>query len=794
MSGNHGLLALVKASKRSTALHRPVNEGVSNADAWPTKEHETLKAALKKDKFYTDLMLIMQMSQVNIKQDLKKIDDLDRPDFTRQYENALSYRLEGTTANKGSLYNFEHRLIKIKALVVQHVRDCMLELHLVTSRQKTLFTSSQGSSGAVSQDALLREDMQLHTLLNDILAKNMLKPGTDEDSQIIDIILKENNLKATDLLETDKVSVAKEAKLYKKSLMNMREMFTHYLLYAFGTFCKSETVDQLKVQQQQHFLSPAYKAAAPNKKPLYTAQVAIDYLTKECYTSNERTITALKRKLERTVRYTGETLFSFLNRFSPLINELESATGKVFDQAELVQLWQFNFVKHMNKNEKQTIKIDHADFLTNTEWSAIKHFGEGKFDFSVMNKLLTRIGSTLGKWKAGPEVREWNDQRKIDFQWDHEIDYNPPIRSGDKRTRDPDDRNHDQDQSGRGRSRDVTRQKRDKKSGRDRRRDKGDKPRDRASTHRDSDKDKRKKGRSLLSKVKSRIPFSLQCKEVGCIKKGVQGTHEWAKCTLKGKPYTPQSSSFDKNKFKGNNKSSFNKNKGLNRDHGNGPSSSSSKFKKKGSGKGPPRDRKCWNCGDPGHLSPDCPRQAKINHLLQESEEFTCLLAEQFDTEELWDCSQRMINTYGKRICWSCCKPSCEGDCTVDSDPTSAFMPTAHEIMNDNPDIGRTIQSAIHKVDDTDPSAHYMAPLNHQMFYQSQEGQDDEGSSPDDQPMELNFNRNLRSKRSRSRSKSRSRSRSSENEDPKEDPGTSDSESEVTGTADYHSQDEDLGL
>ncbi len=105
----------------------------------------------------------------------------------------------------------------------------------------------------------------------------------------------------------------------------MRELFTYYILYAFGTLCQTETVDQLKVLQQQHFLSVAYKHAQPDNKPVFTAQIAIDYLKKECYTTNERTITALKRQLERVVRYNGETLFAFLNRFPPLINELEAA-------------------------------------------------------------------------------------------------------------------------------------------------------------------------------------------------------------------------------------------------------------------------------------------------------------------------------------------------------------------------------------------------------------------------------------------------------------------------------------
>ena len=51
------LSALLNASQRSDTLDRPVQASVSNADAWPHKEHETLQGALLEDDFFTDLML-----------------------------------------------------------------------------------------------------------------------------------------------------------------------------------------------------------------------------------------------------------------------------------------------------------------------------------------------------------------------------------------------------------------------------------------------------------------------------------------------------------------------------------------------------------------------------------------------------------------------------------------------------------------------------------------------------------------------------------------------------------------
>jgi hypothetical protein len=122
-------------------------------------------------------------------------------------------------------------------------------------------------------------------------------------------------------------------------------------------------------------------------------------------------------------------------------------------------------------------------------------------------------------------------------------------------------------------------------------------------------------------------------------------------------------------------------------------------------------------------------------------------------------------------------------------------MPEAHHIMSENPDLGSSIQNAIHQVDKTNKTEHYMAPLNHEMFYQSQEGQEDD-LSDDDQPMELNFQKSTKNSRSRSRSESRSRSRS-RSESPKKDDASensqaSDTESEGKGDDPYPSDQEDL--
>ena len=787
MSNRSGIQALLRASKRSTALHTSVSEGVSNADSWPTQEHDSLKAALKKDKFYTDLMLTLQMNQMPLADALTSIDAKDQPGFIVQHKNARSYRFDGTITNKGSLYNFEQRLAKLIIFVVQHVKEAMQELSLLTSKQKSLFTSDTVDSGAVSQDAVLRKEMQLQTLVNDILAKNLLSPGRKENDKILDVIIKEHNLRKGVLSKEDTDSVASQAILYKKSLANMRELFTYYILYSFGVLCKEETVDQLKILQQQHFLSAAYKAAPADKKPLFTAQIAIDYLKNECYTDNDRSVTALKRKLERVVRFNGETLFTFMNRFPPLINELEIAAGVTYSEKELIKLWKLNFSKHMSKDEKHAIKLDHGDILSSLDWDMIKHFSEGKFDFSVMGQLLTQLCPDFAHWKPGKMVKSWNDQRKIDYQWDHEIDYRPPVSSKrDKRGREDfsEEKSTDQSSSSHpGKSRDAKKRKEGKDRGK--RTSRPDRPSGtRIYGHIDKNKFKPRRspkpGKSLLAKNKVTIPYSKQCKESICIKKGVQATHEWEKCSHR-KSSTEKSGSTD---FPKKGKKTFQR--------GFKPnlrtSSSSSKFKKKSTFGKPTSERKCWNCGDPGHLSPDCPRQAKINHLLVESEEFTCLLTEQFDTQELWDCSQRMINTYDKQVCWSCCRPSCQQTCTPESDPTSAFMPEAHEIMKLNPDIGTSILAAIHQVDGEDKvKPNYMAPLNHEMYYQSQEGQDSD-QSDDNWAMELKIPK----KSTRSRSRSRSNSEDSENGSDVKSGHSSGSESDSFQKSHYHSEEEDL--
>ena len=187
------LSALLDASERSDVLDKPVEAGVSNADAWPHKEHDSLKGAMAEEDFFTDLMVVIQMNQVDLKTEISRIPERKREIFKQKHQNALTFKIDGTTTNKASLYNFDQRLKRLKILVVQHVQDC-IRATTSTYREKSLFASEQASSGAVSQDANLRATRRLHTIVSPLLANNLLQPGPNETAEINSIILKENNL------------------------------------------------------------------------------------------------------------------------------------------------------------------------------------------------------------------------------------------------------------------------------------------------------------------------------------------------------------------------------------------------------------------------------------------------------------------------------------------------------------------------------------------------------------------------------------------------------------------------
>jgi hypothetical protein len=123
-------------------------------------------------------------------------------------------------------------------------------------------------------------------------------------------------------------------------------------------------------------------------------------------------------------------------------------------------------------------------------------------------------------------------------------------------------------------------------------------------------------------------------------------------------------------------------------------------------------------------------------------------------------------------------------------------MAEAHEIMHHNPDLGTTSQNAIHQVDGDGPKGHFMAPLNHEMYYQSHVGQDT-SHHRDDEPMGLNFHKNREStseKASDSESdRSEIRSQTSGNGSGDENPDSgSDSDPDDDNQCHYHSEDEDL--
>ena len=50
------------------------------------------------------------MNQLNLSKDLSGVDQADRSEFILQHENVLSYKIDGTVSNTGSLHSFEQGL------------------------------------------------------------------------------------------------------------------------------------------------------------------------------------------------------------------------------------------------------------------------------------------------------------------------------------------------------------------------------------------------------------------------------------------------------------------------------------------------------------------------------------------------------------------------------------------------------------------------------------------------------------------------------------------------------------
>ncbi len=146
------------------------------------------------------------------------------------------------------------------------------------------------------------------------------------------------------------------------------------------------------------------------------------------------------------------------------------------------------------------------------------------------------------------------------------------------------------------------------------------------------------------------------------------------------------------------------------------------------------KEVQCYNCKEYGHISPNCPKQKKVNLLLEESDDFMFLMEDKFNTPKLWQCAERMINAKGQpKICWKCCLPSCEGNCEDGDDGLQAYMPKAHKIMSENPEIGLTIDETILRVDESmgqSGPSQSMRPLNHELYYQPQEGHVPRDDSP----------------------------------------------------------------
>ncbi len=78
----------------------------------------------------------------------------------------------------------------------------------------------------------------------------------------------------------------------------------------------------------------------------FTANHIIDHIVAHCICANDRAVQTIQARIDKMIRYKGQSLLDWYQLFVPIVNKYQKAAGKQnLDAPEQKTLWKDHFVK-----------------------------------------------------------------------------------------------------------------------------------------------------------------------------------------------------------------------------------------------------------------------------------------------------------------------------------------------------------------------------------------------------------------------------------------------------------------
>ena len=610
MSNSQQIADLLKVAKEIPILHTGINDTATEYSTYPVKEHNRLLSSSGKP-MNTPLNSLLTMRNVKIPTDRNDPNYKDRTLLETYKKNALTLTFRGTRTAPTSKVEWEEYYLHLVPLVIEHPKILLSESKNLTTTMTKLYRASSDFIGDASLNVEQRSMLKVKSLCLPILANDPWVPGANEADELDVIVLEEMGLTAKPRGADDKRKFDNMVVQYQNALSFLREVLNHTFLRAIYHTSTRQAQGEYKEVQRTFVTQNALKT----NPTIFTAKDIIDHIVANCTCDNNKALIQMKNSISALIRYKGQDLVSWFQTFQPLTNKYKKAigAGTNLNDDELKTLWKEHFARQITVNELTVMKTFQASHLNAGDVAKVATLSEGKFDDTVLYKLLTSLSTSFEPYNPDNTVMIYLKQHSQALRWEHKFDFRPP------REKEKDKSDH---------------------KGKDSSSSKEDQPRKRKNKmDRKPSKFKRVRMTDKSGPNPKKTKTDNQCRRHGCRKRGTHTNHTHDECLFKDSD-TPRHKNLGKAPPKKQRNTKTNASQPTK--HAQTPPVKNM------------NGAKCYICGQPDHLANACPSKGKIKAGAQSSlktnKSFMALWQSSFADHEQQKCASRILKSWGDDV------------------------------------------------------------------------------------------------------------------------------------------------
>jgi hypothetical protein len=209
------------------------------------------------------------------------------------------------------------------------------------------------------------------------------------------------------------------------------ELLNHTFLRAIYHTSTRQAQSEYK-EVQRTFVT---KSALRRNPTIFTAKDIIDHIEANCTCDNSKALIQIKNGISALIRYKRQDLVSWFQTFQPPVNRYRKASGlntRLSDD-DIKALWKDHFGRQITVSEQTVVKTFQAAHLSDQEIATIATLYDGKFDDTVLYRLLTALATSFEPYNPDNTVMIYLKQHSQALKWEHKFDLCSPKEAKGKR-------------------------------------------------------------------------------------------------------------------------------------------------------------------------------------------------------------------------------------------------------------------------------------------------------------------------------------------------------------------------